>query len=47
VPGLHPLFMGHETRALGGRRLYSVPQRLGHAGLEPGQPDNPYPHPFP
>jgi ribosomal protein S12 methylthiotransferase accessory factor len=47
VPGMHPLFMGFSNRALGSRRLYSVPQRLGHPGLEPGQPDNPYPHPFP
>lgn len=47
VPGLHPLFMGHATRALGGRRLYSVPQLLGHPGIEPGGSDNPYPHPFP
>jgi ribosomal protein S12 methylthiotransferase accessory factor len=47
VPGLHPLFMGYRTRARGGRRLYEVPQRLGHPGLSPGQPDNPYPHPFP
>jgi ribosomal protein S12 methylthiotransferase accessory factor len=47
APGLHPLFMGYATRALGGRRLYTVPQRLGHPGLAPGEPDNPYPHPFP
>ena len=47
VPGLHPLFMGHRNRALGGRRLYSVPQALGFTGLAPGDPDNPYPHPFP
>lgn len=47
VPGLHPLFMGHRNRALGGHRLYEVPQRLGHAGIEPGGQDNPYPHPFP
>lgn len=47
VPGLHPLFMGHRNRALGGNRLYEVPQRLGYEGLEPGQQDNPYPHPFP
>jgi ribosomal protein S12 methylthiotransferase accessory factor len=47
APGLHPLFMGYQLRALGGHRLYTVPQRLGYAGLEPGQPDNPYPHPFP
>ena len=47
VPGLHPLFMGHRNRALGGTRLYEVPGRLGLAGLRPGEPDNPYPHPFP
>jgi ribosomal protein S12 methylthiotransferase accessory factor len=47
VPGLHPLFMGHRNRALGGQRLYSVPQLLGFEGLEHGAPDNPYPHPFP
>jgi ribosomal protein S12 methylthiotransferase accessory factor len=47
VPGLHPLFMGHRNRALGGERLYRVPQRLGFDGLDAGTPDNPYPHPFP
>jgi ribosomal protein S12 methylthiotransferase accessory factor len=47
VPGAHPLFMGHRTRALGNRRLYEVPQRLGHRGLQMGDDDNPYPHPFP
>lgn len=47
VPGLNPLFMGHRNRALGGRRLYTVPQALGFPGLEPGGHDNPYPHPFP
>jgi ribosomal protein S12 methylthiotransferase accessory factor len=47
VPGAHPLFMGYRTRALGGTRLYTVPQLLGEAGIEPGGRDNPYPHPFP
>jgi ribosomal protein S12 methylthiotransferase accessory factor len=47
VPGLHPLFMGYRNRALGGHRLYEVPIRLGFAGIAPGEPDNPYPHPFP
>lgn len=47
APGLHPLFMGHRNRARGGRRLYEVPQRLGHPGLSPGDPGNRYPHPFP
>jgi len=41
IPGLNPLFMGHRNRALGGERL----RRL--AGVQSGQPDNPYPHPFP
>jgi ribosomal protein S12 methylthiotransferase accessory factor len=47
VPGAHPLYMGHINRALGVRRLYEVPQRLGYPGLVPGDADNPYPHPFP
>lgn len=47
VPGMHPLFMGHKNRALGGHRLYTVPQLFGHRGLQPGEADNPYPHPFP
>jgi ribosomal protein S12 methylthiotransferase accessory factor len=46
VPGLHPLFFGHRYRALGGHRLYRVPQLFGARGLRPGQADNPYPHPF-
>jgi len=47
VPGAHPLQMGHSNRALGNRRLYEVPRKLGLRGPEPGEPDNPYPHPFP
>lgn len=47
VPGCHPLFMGHRIRALGGGRLYSVPQKCGYQALEFGAPDNPYPHPYP
>jgi ribosomal protein S12 methylthiotransferase accessory factor len=47
VPGLHPLFMGHRNRALGGRRLYEVPPLLGHVPIAADGPDNPYPHPFP
>lgn len=47
APGLHPLFMGYRNRALGGSRLYEVPRMLGHRGVAPGGPDNPYPHPFP
>ena len=47
VPGLNPLFMGYRNRALGGKRLCTIPQQLGQDGLEPGEPDNPYPHPFP
>ncbi|WP_137128602.1 YcaO-like family protein [Rhizobium sp. FY34] len=47
VPGYHPLFMGHNIRALGGDRLYQVPQRLGHAGITAASMSNPFPHPYP
>ncbi len=47
APGLHPLFMGHRLRALGGKRLRSVPQRMGYKGLGPDEDDNPFPHPYP
>lgn len=47
VPGLNPLFMGHQNRALGGTRLRTVPQKLGFRGLGDDEADNPYPHPFP
>lgn len=47
IPGYHPLFMGYHHRALGGKRLWTVPQRLGYPGIEPDSGDYPYPHPFP
>lgn len=47
IPGFHPLFMGHEIRALGGRRLWEVPQRLGYRGVDRATGDNPLPHPYP
>jgi ribosomal protein S12 methylthiotransferase accessory factor len=47
VPGYHPLVSGHRYRALGGRRLWEVPQRLGHRGISPRHGDNPLPHPYP
>jgi len=47
VPGYHPLFAGHRLRALGGRRLYDVPRKLGHRGITRGSEGNPAPHPFP
>ncbi|MGD9725982.1 MAG: YcaO-like family protein [Nitrospiraceae bacterium] len=47
IPGFHPLFMGHQLRALGGTRLWNVPQRLGApTTLKIGR-DNTAPHPFP
>lgn len=46
VPGYHPLFMGHHWRALGGTRLWSVPEKLGLKALYSGA-DNPIPHPYP
>lgn len=47
IPGLHPLFMGHRFRALGGKRIWTVPQILGYAGLTELIEDNPAPHPYP
>ncbi|GAA1025409.1 MULTISPECIES: YcaO-like family protein [Amycolatopsis] len=47
VPGMHPLQLGHGLRALGGHRLRTVPQTLGHPGLDPAAGDNPAPHPYP
>jgi ribosomal protein S12 methylthiotransferase accessory factor len=47
VPGLHPLFMGHRIRALGGRRLWEVPAQLGYEGISRETGDNPSPHPYP
>jgi ribosomal protein S12 methylthiotransferase accessory factor len=46
IPGFHPLFFGHTIRALGGTRLWEVPQKLGYAGITPAVGDNPAPHPF-
>lgn len=47
IPGFHPLYIGHRLRALGGLRLWQVPQKLGHKGLEREDGDNTAPHPFP
>jgi len=47
IPGFHPLFMGHMSRALGGNRLWKIPQRCGHIGISRDRGDNPCPHPFP
>jgi ribosomal protein S12 methylthiotransferase accessory factor len=47
VPGFHPLQMGHVNRCQGGRRLATMPSRLGAAAPWAPEHDNPYPHPFP
>jgi ribosomal protein S12 methylthiotransferase accessory factor len=47
IPGFHPLVAGHRFRALGGSRLWTVPQKLGYSGITPEGGDNPYPHPYP
>ena len=47
IPGFHPLHMGHQHRALGGRRLREVPQKLGFPGIPGAAADNPAPHPYP
>ena len=47
VPGYHPLALGFQCRARGGRRLYEVPQKLGHKGITRESGENPFPHPYP
>lgn len=47
VPGYHPLFMGYHRRPLGGKRLWTIPQQLGYAGIRQETGDTPFPHPFP
>ena len=47
IPGFHPLFMGHQLRALGGTRLWDAPHRLGFTNPPKIGRDNPAPHPFP
>jgi ribosomal protein S12 methylthiotransferase accessory factor len=47
IPGFHPLCIGHKIRALGGSRLWEVPQRLGYQGIARDSGDNPAPHPYP
>jgi ribosomal protein S12 methylthiotransferase accessory factor len=46
IPGYQPIFPGHRFRALGGTRLYEVPQRLGYRGIPRGSSGNAAPHPF-
>ena len=47
IPGFHPLFMSHRLRALGGSRLWEVPQKLGYRGITKEMGDNSAPHPYP
>jgi ribosomal protein S12 methylthiotransferase accessory factor len=47
IPGFHPLFMDHRQRALGGYRLWEIPQKLGYEGITRATGDNPLPHPYP
>lgn len=47
VPGFHPLALGFPHRARGGRRLYEMPQKLGHKGITREAGENPIPHPYP
>lgn len=46
IPGFHPMFFGYAMRALGGKRLWTVPQKLGYKGIRNGR-DNHSPHPYP
>lgn len=47
IPGFHRLALGHRIRALGGSRLWEIPQRLGYTGITREFGDNPAPHPYP
>jgi ribosomal protein S12 methylthiotransferase accessory factor len=47
IPGFHPLFLGHRLRALGGSRLWELPQKLGYPGISYASGDNNAPHPYP
>jgi ribosomal protein S12 methylthiotransferase accessory factor len=47
IPGFHPLHLGRALRALGGYRLWEVPQKMGYNGITPERGDNPDPHPYP
>ena len=47
IPGFHPLCMGHIYRALGGTRLWTVPQKLGYHGITQESGDNSLAHPYP
>jgi ribosomal protein S12 methylthiotransferase accessory factor len=47
IPGFHPLFMGHSLRALGGKRLWELPYKLGYRSDTFVSSDNHAPHPYP
>jgi ribosomal protein S12 methylthiotransferase accessory factor len=47
IPGFHPLFMAYRNRSLGSRRLWEIPQRMGHPGIRRDTGDNPSPHMYP
>ena len=46
LPGFHPIFRGQSVIALGGKRLWEVPRKLGQPGLSFGSTGNPLPFPF-
>ncbi len=46
IPGFQPLLMGYRYRALGGTRLWEIPQKLGFPALSRQRGDNSAPHPF-
>lgn len=47
IPGFQPFFVGYRYRALGGSRLWTIPQKLGYEGVRKESGDNPLPHPYP
>lgn len=47
IPGFHPMFMGHDVRALHSRRLRQVPVRMGFDARTGNGEINAMPHPYP
>jgi ribosomal protein S12 methylthiotransferase accessory factor len=46
IPGCHPLYIGHNMRALGGKRLWQISAKLGYRPIDETSGDNQLPHPF-
>jgi ribosomal protein S12 methylthiotransferase accessory factor len=47
IPGFQRLCMGYTNRILGGKRLWTIPQKMGYDGITAETGDNKAPHPYP